>query len=142
MLYLLQDVWDISYASIDASGIGAGIADFLQTSLGKDKISKVVFSANVKSRLGFDFLSAVNSGRFKMYQWDDSEECREFWHQAEKAKFSIRANQQINFYVDERDGHDDFLISAALTIAAAGIFRPPAASTMLSAGIPYQDGDY
>jgi hypothetical protein len=33
----------------------------------------------------------------------------------------------LNFHVEERDGHDDYVISLALTVAAAGDAGPRAA---------------
>jgi hypothetical protein len=42
----------------------------------------------------------------------------------EKARSQYRSNQTMNFYVDPSDGHDDFLMSLALTVEAARDFQP------------------
>ena len=54
-----------------------------------------------------------------MYAGDGSDEFREFWFQAAKAKSSFRPNQTMSFYVDPAVGHDDFVTSLALLIEAA-----------------------
>ena len=54
-----------------------------------------------------------------MYRADDSPQYREFWRQAELARVAYRANSTMNFFVEEADGHDDMLISAALTVRAS-----------------------
>jgi hypothetical protein len=76
------------------------------------------FSQRSKSRLGFELLAAINSGRVKMYARDGSEEYQEFWHETERAKSNFRANQTMNFYVDPSEDHDDFLMSLALLVEA------------------------
>jgi hypothetical protein len=42
----------------------------------------------------------------------------------EKAKSQYRPNQTMSFHVDPSQGHDDFLISLALTLKAANQYRP------------------
>jgi hypothetical protein len=42
----------------------------------------------------------------------------------ELARYSLRPNQAMNFFVDPTDGHDDFLMSAALAVHAATGYRP------------------
>ena len=110
---------DILSVRVDAIGIGAGVASFLSKALGKSVVNPFTFTQASKSKLGFDLLAAINSGRVKMYAPDGSEECREFWFQMAKAKSNFRPNQTMNFYVDPAAGHDDFLASLALLVEAA-----------------------
>ncbi len=77
------------------------------------------FTAQSKSRLAFDLLAAVNSGRVKMYAADGSPEFQEFCVQRDQAMGHLRANQTMNFYVDPGQGHDDFLMSLALLVKAS-----------------------
>ena len=55
----------------------------------------------------------------KVYEADGSPEFREFCAQRDSAMGHFRANQTKNFYVDPRQGHDDFLMSLALLVKAA-----------------------
>ncbi|MBE3110404.1 MAG: hypothetical protein IMZ46_07800, partial [Acidobacteria bacterium] len=80
--------------------------------------------AESKSRLGYNLLAAVNGGRLKAYAADASDEYREFWEQAERARVAYRANQTMNFFVDPAEGHDDYLMSLALLVEAAAGSRP------------------
>ena len=59
------------------------------------------------------------TGSVKMYAPDGSEEYREVRFQMEKARSAFRPNQTMSFYVDPAVGHDDFLSSLALLVAAA-----------------------
>ena len=77
------------------------------------------FTAESKSQLGFGMLAAINGGRLKAYRGDGSPEHREFWRQAELARVAYRANRTMNFFVDPADGHDDYLMSAALLVRAS-----------------------
>ncbi len=139
---VLGVVWGCSRVVVDATGIGAGVADFLQAALGKEVVDSFVFTAASKSRLAYDFLAAVNSGRFKVYAPDGSEECQEFWRQCERADHSLRANHLLNFYVPEREGHDDFLISAVLLARAATGYGVAPAGGVVERKVEYEDGRY
>lgn len=119
LLDVLKNVWRVKRAVVDATGVGAGVASFLSNALGTPLIIPFLFTQPSKSRLGFELLAAINSGRAKMYARDNSEEYREFWFQMAKAKSNFRANQTIDFYVDPTVGHDDFLSSLALLVEAA-----------------------
>jgi hypothetical protein len=116
---MLRNVWHVRRAVVDATGVGAGVASFLASALGKSVVVPFQFTQTSKSRLGFDLLTAINAGRVKMYAQDGSDECREFWHQVTQARSQYRANQTMNFYVDPAMGHDDYLSSLALLVEAA-----------------------
>jgi hypothetical protein len=119
LLDVLRNVWRVRRAVIDATGVGAGVAGFLTGALGRSVAVPLAFTQASKSRLGFNLLAAINSGRAKMYAGDGSEEWREFWSQMEKAKSDFRPNQTMSFYVDPASGHDDVLTSLALLVEAA-----------------------
>jgi hypothetical protein len=42
----------------------------------------------------------------------------------ERCRAVYRPNQTLSFFVDERDGHDDYVISVALTVEAASDAAP------------------
>jgi len=98
--------------------MGEGAASFLSKALGSSTVTAFRFTAQSKSRLGYDLLAAVNSGRLKMYGRDGSPEWAEFWRQVTAARVQHRANRTMNFYVDPSQGHDDFLSSLALLVEA------------------------
>ncbi|MBA7596039.1 hypothetical protein ES703_03008 [subsurface metagenome] len=127
---VLKNVWRCRRVVVDSTGVGAGVASFLTKALGKAVVAPFPFTQQSKSRLGFNLLAAVNSGRAKMYAADGSEECQEFWFELERAKSVFRPSQTMNFYVDPHQGHDDFLMSLALLIEAAE-YRPRSAKGRL-----------
>jgi hypothetical protein len=130
MLDILKNVWNCRYIVCDATGIGEPITAFLRHKLG-NRIIPYKFSQKTKSEAGFDLLAAINSGRLKIYKQDGSEEYRELMHELEKSKGSYRPNQTLNFFVEPGDGHDDYLISLALTVQAAGYYKPSVAKGRL-----------
>jgi hypothetical protein len=121
---LLREVWHVRRVAVDATGLGETLAAWLARALGRDTVAPVRFSAESKSRLGYNLLAAVNGGRLKVYAGDGSGEYRTFWHEVERARVSYRANRTMNFCVDPSEGHDDYLMSLALTVEAATGARP------------------
>jgi len=120
---LLKNVWRCRRVVVDSTGVGQPVSSFLKQAIGSPVIP-FSFTSHSKSGLGFNLLAAVNSGRLKMYAGDGSEEYQEFWLEMERAKIQYRPNQTMNFYVDPSQGHDDFLMSLALLVEAAGRYTP------------------
>ncbi|NMB87415.1 MAG: hypothetical protein GYA17_03580, partial [Chloroflexi bacterium] len=58
------ELWQPRYLVVDATGVGAGLASFLDRAL-PGKVLPFVFNAATKSRLGWDFLAVIETGRFK-----------------------------------------------------------------------------
>jgi hypothetical protein len=108
---------------VDSTGVGEPVAAFLKQALGH-RVVPFKFTAQSKSELGFNLLSAVNSGRVKMYAGDGSPENQEMWFELTKANSLFRPNRTLNFFVDPSDGHDDFLMSLALLIESAALYEP------------------
>lgn len=115
----LLRAWKVGRVAIDATGLGETIARLIAQALGEPRVIAFKFTARSKSQLGFDLLAAVNGSRLKIYRGDGSPEYREFQRQCELARATYRADETMNFYVDERDGHDDYLTSAALLVHAS-----------------------
>jgi hypothetical protein len=120
---LLKNVWRCKKVVVDSTGVGEPVAAFLKQALGH-RVVPFKFTAQSKSVLGFNLLSAINSGRLKMYAGDGSPEYQEMWFELNKAKSLYRPNQTFNFFVDPSDGHDDFLMSLALLVESAGLYEP------------------
>jgi hypothetical protein len=121
---LLKHVWQVQACVVDSTGIGAGVASFLVGALGEDRVFPFVFNSSSKSALGYQLISAVNAGGVKLYQPDHSEEHTLTVRQFALAKATYRANNLMAWSVPESEGHDDLLISVALTVEAAKHSQP------------------
>jgi hypothetical protein len=56
--------WNARAVVVDATGVGAGLASFLERSL-PGRVVPFAFNTASKSRLGWDFLGVVDSGRWR-----------------------------------------------------------------------------
>lgn len=82
--------WKCRYVVADASGVGAGLVSFLVAQLGDEVVIPFKFSPPArKSKLGVDFLSVVETGRFQMFADDGSPDWSEFWLQVERTAYSV-----------------------------------------------------
>ena len=115
----LRNVWRVRRLAVDATGLGAPIADLLARRLPTGRVDAVVFSTSRKSQLGFGLLAAAHSGRLKLYRADGSAEAAECRRQLELARAVYRDERTMQFHVDPADGHDDYLMSLALAVDAA-----------------------
>jgi hypothetical protein len=69
----LAEHWRARYLVIDSTGVGAGLASFLANAFGDaadrtrpgGKVIKFTFTQKSKSELGWNFLSVVETGRYK-----------------------------------------------------------------------------
>jgi len=118
--------WDCRRVVVDATGIGQPVASFLRKELGS-RVVPFTFTQKSKSDMGFELLAFVNNSRLKLYKGDGSREYQDTIFQLERARAQYRPNQTMNFYVDPSEGHDDFLMSLALTVEGAKDFSPRAA---------------
>ncbi|MGD0766549.1 MAG: hypothetical protein ABR978_09660, partial [Dehalococcoidia bacterium] len=121
---LLGPIWRVRRLAVDATGLGETMARLLLSALGRDVVQPFRFTAESKSRLGYNLLAAVNGGRLKTYAADASDDYRRFFEQIERARVAYRPNRTMNFFVDPADGHDDYLTSLALAVEAAATSRP------------------
>ena len=115
----LRRVWRIKQLAVDATGLGGPIADLLAARLPRGVVEAVVFSSERKSRLGFDLLAAAHSGRLQLCAPDGSLEWLECHRQLERARAVYRDARTMQFDVDPKEGHDDYLLSLAPCVAAA-----------------------
>lgn len=112
---LARNVWQARWLVVDATGVGAGLAGFLQQAL-PGKVVPFVFSAQSKSQLGWDFLGLVESGRYKEYSEDGEPDTGLFWAQVEacRSQVSNAPGRLLRWGVDAPHTHDDLLVSASL----------------------------
>jgi hypothetical protein len=121
-LKALADLWDPTQIIIDATGVGAGLASFLDASF-PGKVLPFIFSRKSKSDLGWQFISVIETGRYHEYKYKDKLQ-KEFWLQCETTHMEIvpGPERRIRWSVPEgsRDPktgeliHDDLLISASM----------------------------
>jgi hypothetical protein len=112
---LARNVWAARWLVVDATGVGAGLAGFLERAL-PGRVVPFVFSSQSKSQLGWDFLGLVESGRYKEYAEDGEPETGLFWAQVEACGSQVGSgpNRPLRWGVEDRSTHDDLLVSAAL----------------------------
>ncbi len=130
---LAVEVWNASAVVIDATGVGAGLAAFLEASArgrkGGFRVVPFLFSARSKSALGWDFTSLIDTGRFKDYRNDAHEPTpegritAEYWRQLREVTFkpSLGPGRLMQWSVPAGRGHDDLVMSAALVVALEGL---------------------
>jgi hypothetical protein len=80
------------------------------------EVHPFVFSLKSKSDLGWSFLGAVESGRYKDYAPDGAADTGRFWAQVEACEFTVDVGpgRIMRWSVPEKRGHDDLLISASM----------------------------
>jgi len=155
---LARNVWKASWVVVDATGVGAGLSSFLRNTLEANRgpvaairVEPFIFTAASKSRLGWDFLGLIDSGRFKDYsdapgdRHPDAKRkdpCaqreREHLNPSDPITVDYYAQLRATTYevlngpgnvlrwsVPTRDGHDDLVISAALTAVLDGLNLRP-----------------
>ncbi len=118
--------WGLRRLAADATGLGAPLCSALKQTLGH-RMVPIVFTTASKSDLGYELLAAAGTGRLQLYSRDASPECDACWQELESAAADYKPNRSLNFYVDPSRGHDDYLMSLALTVEAASRYEPRAA---------------
>jgi hypothetical protein len=119
LLDILRNVWPVTTLAVDATGLGQTTATLLGRGLPKTKVLPVTFTRAGKSDLGYALQASIATGRCKTYTDDGSPDSTALWHQAKYARADYYPSQAMNFYLDPADGHDDHIVSLALTIHAA-----------------------
>jgi len=128
-LRALAETWRVRCLVVDATGIGAGLAAFLDRAL-PGKVKPFVFSAKTKSRLGWGFLAVVDSGRFRDIAMPDGDSSRQsklsqaFFKEAAFCQYHVQPSPNKIIHWGVPDGthdpasgeliHDDLLVSASL----------------------------
>jgi len=134
LLGLAED-WRPETVVVDATGVGAGLASFLDKAL-PGRVQPFIFSAASKSKLGWDFLALIDSGRWQEPAFALQDGAPEahlqpeyalqavFFKQAQGCQYRVLEGpgKLLRWGVpdgsrDPSDGtllHDDLLISAAL----------------------------
>lgn len=123
---LATNVWHAAHIIIDATGVGAGLSSMIASRL-PGKLTPFIFGSASKSKLGWDFLGLVESGRYKDYADDGQQDTRKFWQQVAACQFEVMSGpgKLMRWSVLDALLHDDLLISAALVAELDKLdFRP------------------
>ncbi|MBC8450048.1 MAG: hypothetical protein H8D78_20135 [Chloroflexi bacterium] len=118
----LAEHWGARYIVGDDTGVGHGLMSFLAQRFG-EQVIPVVFTTKSKSDLGWGFVGIVETGRYQDYADDQAEDTRQFWYEVEACQYESPSPDRLKWGVWETPGydgliatgHDDLLISAALT---------------------------
>ncbi len=143
----LAETWRPRHIVVDATGIGAGLASFLGKAF-PGKVIPFVFNASSKSKLGWDFLAIVETGRFKDFSPSlkppaagegDTHEL--FFEQLSFTNLEIQPGPGRLIRWSVPDGtrnpatgelvHDDLVLSAALAAALDELSWPTSAPTLV-----------
>jgi len=139
IVHLTRTVWRASVVVVDATGVGAGLASFLGASLGgRDggppiRVIPFVFTQASKSAIGWNFLGLIDSGRLTEYRDDSASGTPEgrltasYWEQLRATTYETLPGpgKLLRWQVPPARGHDDLVMSAALTAVLDGIdWRP------------------
>jgi len=124
----IMQLWNARQLVIDATGLGEALASLLIDKFGDQRVTAFKFSRMSKSKLTYQFLSMINTGRLKMYQRDGAPEeiYKETWKQLKLARYSIPGQDLISMHCDSNESHDDFLMSLALCTEAVKEWSVPA----------------
>ncbi|MEX0790624.1 MAG: hypothetical protein WD178_07615 [Actinomycetota bacterium] len=118
---LARNVWTLSALVVDATGVGAGLASFLADQLAKGPrrvvVEPFVFTGKSKSDLGWAFVALIDGGRIKEYGDDGTDISRIYRHQLAACTYEVLPGpgKLLRWKVPASRGHDDLLISTALT---------------------------
>src|SRR5215204_5882827 len=124
---LARNVWNLSALVVDATGVGTGLASFLADQLGRGPrrviVSPFLFNRKTKPDLGWVFIALIDGGRIKEYADDTgwpgggSDITRIYRHQLAACTYEVLPGpgKLLRWSVPASRGHDDLLISTALT---------------------------
>ena len=116
----LIEHWGVHQAVVDAGGVGAGLAAFL-VKVFPGKVTPFVFTAASKSQLGWDFLSAVETGRFKLFRTGESHPLlARLKRELAECQYEVGngAGQALRWGAPAGTGkHDDLVVACALAAA-------------------------
>lgn len=117
------NLWNPAIVCCDGTGIGAGMATYIRALVGPERFINFVFTLESKSKMGWDWLGMVNTGRWKEYR--DSDELQKvYFEQLKYCRYEVipGPGQKIKYSVPDgtrnKKGeyiHDDLIMSAAMS---------------------------
>jgi hypothetical protein len=129
LTHLAREVWRASVVVVDATGVGAGLASFLAATLGDRRAGRAIpvvpfiFTAASKSALGWDWIGLIDAGRYREYADDGEQLTRLFRAQLAATTYTTPPGpgKTLRWGVPPGRGHDDLVMSAALTATLDGV---------------------
>jgi hypothetical protein len=130
---LARNVWKAERVVIDATGVGAGLASFLEARLAERSagrvipVEKFIFSLGSKSQLGWDFIGLIGTGRYKEYRDPapvgsvERAITEAFWAELTAIDYAVLTGPGKMMRWGATRGHDDLVTSAALVAQLEGI---------------------
>jgi len=127
--------WQAQALVVDATGVGAGLASLLESSL-PGRVIPFTFNASSKSTLGWNFTGLVDAGRWQEALFPANDPCeqaqyqRAFFTQLAACQFEVQPGPDHAMRWSVPDGsrdpqtgaplHDDWVLSAALASVLDG----------------------
>ena len=114
----LARFWRVEYIVIDSTGVGAGLASFMEKAF-PGRVIQFLFTSKSKSDLGWDYLAVIETGRYK----EPVGAKTQFWKQAKHCISQVLPGPGRMMRWGVPDGtrdqfgalvHDDELISSAM----------------------------
>lgn len=147
--------WGARSLVVDATGVGAGLASFLDKAL-TGRVVPFVFNAATKSKLGWELISLAETGRLKDYAQEpgkqvDAEQA-EFIAQLKACQMEIIPGPERHMRWGVPEGrrdletgawlHDDWILSAALAAVLDGqVWSSPAPALVVPRPDPLEEMD-
>ena len=139
------------FVCIDGTGIGSGLAEFLQQLVPEDKFINFKFSTKTKSDMGWDWLGMIKTGRWKEYKTSDPLQ-ELYFEQIKYCKYEVvpGPGNMMKFAVPDGTKnenneyvHDDLIMSAAMAAVidkkVAGRWIVPADTLIIQAADPLEE---
>ncbi|MEW5985255.1 MAG: hypothetical protein AB1791_01320 [Chloroflexota bacterium] len=124
--------WRVAHLVSDAGGVGLGLTNWLESQLGRERVTGYVFNRATKAKLGLEFLALNETGRVLMYAGDD-DHAGTFWQEVRACTYEVPASGSLETGMRwgvpatarqrvqgpegklvSRPIHDDYLMAAAL----------------------------
>lgn len=130
------ELWKVGHVVGDGSGVGAGLVDWLRARLGRERVTAFVFSRPAKAELMANFLSVIETGRFRYFLSEQEFDVSWlFFRQCGGCSYLLppggRFERDLSWGVAESSRveilgkmvplHDDLLVSAALAAVYDGL---------------------
>ena len=117
--------WQVQALVVDATGIGAGLASFLERNF-PDRVIRYTFNRATKSQLGWKFLGIIESGRYLEHAPIEANNelqdlffrqcaaCEMKVHTGPEQRMQWGVSASVRDPTNKKPLHDDLLLSAAL----------------------------